>query len=412
MHDPRSLWTLTGIAVRIGQRIGLHRDGEDMNLPVFETEMRRRLWWQIIVLDTRTAELSGSGVSVLAHVWDTKIPLNVNDSDLYPQMKGSPPENTGTTEMIFCMLRYQMGEFFRRSSSASSLGGNWHYLSSPLVSAAEKDKTINEIEQLLEDKFLNYCDLDIPLHFLTSIVARAAVCKMRVLAHHPGKRARGHANMSTVEINLLFTNSLKIIEYDNLALSTKSISRFLWHVDVHFQWLAFVYLLSQLRCRTIGEEADRAWQQVGETYYNRPNIITDSKNALHVAIGNLTIKAWEARVAASSGINKYRCQENRPRFISTLYSRRSAIKEVSMAINPMPGSNATSHPTAFWGQAGYGMTLETSPLLHQNSLSTAPGYLDRSTFDPLVPDDVGPLPNSFSPMDWAQWDDLIRSHEL
>nr|POF22348.1 transcription factor vrtr1 [Quercus suber] len=43
--DPQTFWILTGIAVRMGQRIGLHRDGEDLGLDPFDVQMRRRLFW-------------------------------------------------------------------------------------------------------------------------------------------------------------------------------------------------------------------------------------------------------------------------------------------------------------------------------------------------------------------------------
>lgn len=371
------------------------------------------MWWQIIVLDTQAAELSGSGASVLAHLWDTKIPLNLNDSDLYPQMTESPIEHTGPTEMMFCKLRYQVGEFFRTAKSVSVIGGSWHSLSDLQIPVAEKDKAISEIEKLVEDKFLRYCDPAIPLHLLTSIVARAVVCQLRVLAHHPSRRPGGEGDMSANEINLLFTNSLKTIEYDNLAQSSTNIRRFLWHVDVHFQWLAFVYLLSQLRCRTIGEEADRAWQQVGETFHNRPEIITDSKNALHTAISSLTIRAWEARVAASGGAIQYRGEESLPEFISLLYARRTAIKG-EIAVDSMTSHNLHRQPTSIMRHMEQGTTSESSPTFQQNCMPVTSGYPDSSAFDNLSSDHVGPLPraDSFSPMDWAQWDDLIRNHEL
>ncbi|KAL8634535.1 MAG: hypothetical protein Q9228_007870, partial [Teloschistes exilis] len=58
-YDSHSLWTLTGVALRIAQRMGLHRDGADLKLPPLETEIRRRLWWQILLLEVRAAEFSG-----------------------------------------------------------------------------------------------------------------------------------------------------------------------------------------------------------------------------------------------------------------------------------------------------------------------------------------------------------------
>ena len=59
-HVPNSFWILTGTAVRLGQRIGLHRDSTLTRLSRFETEIHRRIWWRLMALDGQTAELSGA----------------------------------------------------------------------------------------------------------------------------------------------------------------------------------------------------------------------------------------------------------------------------------------------------------------------------------------------------------------
>jgi len=63
-NDARVIWTLTGLVVRIAQTLGVHRDGLHFNLPPFEIEMRRRLWWQICILDVRASEDHGSDPTI------------------------------------------------------------------------------------------------------------------------------------------------------------------------------------------------------------------------------------------------------------------------------------------------------------------------------------------------------------
>ncbi|GAD91684.1 C6 transcription factor domain-containing protein [Paecilomyces variotii No. 5] len=45
-YDSHTYWILTGIAVRIGQRMGLHWDGKRLGLPPFDVQIRRRLFLQ------------------------------------------------------------------------------------------------------------------------------------------------------------------------------------------------------------------------------------------------------------------------------------------------------------------------------------------------------------------------------
>jgi Fungal specific transcription factor domain. len=166
--------------------MGLHRDGTALRLSVFETEMRRRLWWQLIILDSWNGRLSGSGSALTFPHMDTKLPLNVNDSDLYPDMKEIPKEHSGATEMIFCLMRYEVGHFFLRKITASSpFDGHWSTFSNLSKSLAEKDQALDEMERILEQKYLRHCDKSIPLHLATLFVAKAASCAMRLEAHHP-----------------------------------------------------------------------------------------------------------------------------------------------------------------------------------------------------------------------------------
>ncbi|PVH79988.1 hypothetical protein DL98DRAFT_588771 [Cadophora sp. DSE1049] len=47
--DPRAGWTLTRLVIRVAHSKGLHRDGTQLGLTPFETEMLRRLWWQLCI---------------------------------------------------------------------------------------------------------------------------------------------------------------------------------------------------------------------------------------------------------------------------------------------------------------------------------------------------------------------------
>lgn len=51
---------MNGMAVRIAQRMGLHSEAHNKEFPPFEAEMRRRLWWQIVLFDSRIGEMAGS----------------------------------------------------------------------------------------------------------------------------------------------------------------------------------------------------------------------------------------------------------------------------------------------------------------------------------------------------------------
>jgi hypothetical protein len=148
-------------------------------------------------------------------------------------------------------------------------------------------------------------------------MAKSIICTMRIMAHHPRQYPDKGASMSQREKDIVFTESLKEMEYNSLGHSNKAIRGYLWHITSHFQLDAFIYLISELRYRTSGDLVERAWQQIQFSFENRPEMITDTKNSLYYAIGNITLKAWAKREEA---VGSYQVT---PRFISLLRSQRN-----------------------------------------------------------------------------------------
>jgi len=52
-YEARAIWTLTGVAIRVAEGMGMRLDGTLLGLSTFETEIRRRIWWQLKLHDFR-----------------------------------------------------------------------------------------------------------------------------------------------------------------------------------------------------------------------------------------------------------------------------------------------------------------------------------------------------------------------
>lgn len=177
----------------MGQRIGLATDGTHYGLLPFEAEMRRRLWWQIVIVDTRASEVSGAGPALLQYTWNTKIPMNYNDSDLFPDMRTLPPERPGLTEMSYFRLRCEVADYFRKNKYAT-VGEQ----------LPPRDKTADDFEQHLEKDYLAYCDPSIPLHFLSIVMGESALCKIRIGLGHLQSIALHSSDKPQAEKDRLF----------------------------------------------------------------------------------------------------------------------------------------------------------------------------------------------------------------
>jgi hypothetical protein len=279
------------------------------------------------------SKLAGAGLPSWLANFDTKMPLNISDSDLSPGMKESPVEKEGATEMLFCCMRYEVGEAVRRTGGFGETKMGQFYIKNGPDFITEKDKAIDALEARFEERYLRYCDPSIPLHLLAGFMSRTIICTMRLMAHHPRQYPDKGASMPQKEKDMLFSESLKELEIAAEGFSNKLVQGFQWHISVHFQLDAFIYVLSELRYRTTGDQVDHAWRQVEISFENRPEMLNEVKNSLYYAIGNLTLKAWAKREEAG-GIYQGSHQLTPPRFISVLRSRR----KISTPAPPQPNT--------------------------------------------------------------------------
>jgi hypothetical protein len=451
VYDARTNWTLAGVAMRVARGMGLHRDGLGLGLSIFETELRRRLWWQLIVLEGRSAELSGSGRFTGFDMSDTLAPTNVNDEDLYPDMKEPPIPQTRPTEMISCLLRIELSVFFfEKHRQDQKLDIDNMRLVAPWTTSVEhRDAAVHELEQRLEDKFLKYCDPSIPIQFMSIIIGRGAINMMRIMSHHPRKWGL-QEQLPPSERELLWSVSMKLLEGLNMAHSSKSLQRFMWHTRVHFVWQALIFVLNELKSSTLGHEADRAWQEVEEIYRHHPHFIKDYKRPLHVAIGTLCLKAYAQREAALRQSTNGVFPKVIPEYIRQLREQRETgpLRRTTAGPNPavvprtaddngMPVVREESQPSSepdmistttswenimppappvsgsvFPGNTMYnpnvGLGTQLPLPAFQTALPPLPFGADDGILFASEPSLAHDLALADVPLDWAQWDYIMQ----
>jgi hypothetical protein len=296
--------------MRVAQRMGLNSDGTSLGLPPFETEMRRRLWWQLVMIDNRVAEVSGAPSLHATYSWSTHPPSNVNDNDLFPGMRDITVDSDRLTEMLFVSLQCELFEFTRKSQQV--LGS----------STSTKDEAIDAFQSRLESRYLKHCDPSAPVHLFSILTARLGIWKLRMGVFSPRMLPDPRRQMPRDAQDGIFSASLGVLECYNAMLATESVQNFIWYAFTNPPFTAYLHLLCALRTRTNGELADRAWHQLAEHAENREKHDSwdhpQKSGPLRLAIGNLTIKAWEAREMARSHFQPVMPV---PRFISGLRDR-------------------------------------------------------------------------------------------
>jgi hypothetical protein len=153
--DKEYVWSMTGLLIRFATKLGLHHDPADLGLTPFRAEMRRRLWWQIYVLDIRTAEDFDMDPSICEHSFDTGFPANVNDADFDEDTTHGLAGADGRTEMLFTLLRTEVSCAARHIIFTPELASNYPHSN---VSPSERRDLIDQLISKLEQKYFKYCD--------------------------------------------------------------------------------------------------------------------------------------------------------------------------------------------------------------------------------------------------------------
>ncbi|KAH8690216.1 C6 transcription factor domain-containing protein [Talaromyces proteolyticus] len=359
-YDSQTFWVLTGVAVRIAQRMGLHRDGEKLGLPPFDVQMRRRLFYQLLPLEGTACQLSGAEMPTIPVTWDVQSPLNLNDDHIWPGMAEMPEEQKGATEMIFCLLRLRIGTYLSRLGGPSNDTNSWQF-----KDLHEAELAIDETESEIEKKFIRYCDIVNPLHFLAIGSARSGITAMRLRI---GLSKIRNETATNAERRELFQHAQKILDSDTAIYTHPGLQKYRWFVRSFFlwgTWDSLIFVLTSF-CKNydtlLETEKESAWKKVEQIYQSHYEII-DSKRVLHVALRCLTLKAWDIHGSHSLAVE--------PTFIATLQP-----------------SNETGH--------------ENEPTQLRYIFNFAEQLVD------LNPD----IDFDFDPANWLVWDQLIQDHQV
>jgi hypothetical protein len=308
--------------------MGYHRDGEALGLTPFETEMRRRIWWQIISREWTQGAVSGIATpSMLPVGWDTKEPQNLNDADLFPSSTEPPNPREGPTEMAFCLIFHRahkrMAEIqadreTMRGVEAALLGqtpdGKNAAGEIQWTLARFRDLAISIDDELraIESKYVNpkAGNAHVAVHGLRFMMLGSLLPSLTPIEEQP----EWGVEILTPEDNvfkMLVTGHEHACDAYELLLSL----RFEWWLDPHFQTETFAALVAQLCNRPTGSLSERAWRVLTRTF----DLRTDPLKILtqeHKAYAQFILKAWGAREKALVESGQ---PVNRPAFLDRLH---------------------------------------------------------------------------------------------
>jgi len=351
-NGSRASWALLGLPIRLAQALNMHQDGDGTTsrLSPYEAEMRRRLWWQLIVLDIRAAEDRGTNTIIARGSYNTRLPYNIDDAEFGPDTKTPLKDRPGPSDATFSLCAAQSSGLFLYFEHAQGAG--------PVQS---EDDTVRQAQHL-ESLFVKGADPGHVGSYLASVTVRLIILKMWLVMRYPlhprvgkpGSLATGggripatqpptsaseflnprvssqsqsqlqetssaHPPTSTsssispgqrlaaavVSGESTLRTALSIIELHEFMQTGPYSDRFRWWTDTYVQWHPLAVALAELCTQTRGEAVERAWQIVDDVFPRWSGTIADTKRgSLWRPLRKLYKKAKAAREATLAAKGK------------------------------------------------------------------------------------------------------------
>ncbi|KEQ64141.1 uncharacterized protein M437DRAFT_13142, partial [Aureobasidium melanogenum CBS 110374] len=253
---------LVGTAIRLAQCMGLHRDGTTFGLSPVDTHVRRLIWYQICYLDVRTCEATGPRPQIRKDEFDTKLPLNVNDTDL---LLPSPPTEDLPywTDMTLSKLKFECFELIRQ------LWVDMQRMDQKKLTLTSILNRIKKFRATTEAKYSLLVQGNTPKQILAKQMYRAS--SNRALVVILQRYAVGTNYPMPERLRKLLTEACMGTVEAGIAMETRQeLLPWAWYRGAILQYHAAVLLVFEVYSRPEMPEAARIWSSLDWVFETPP----------------------------------------------------------------------------------------------------------------------------------------------
>jgi hypothetical protein len=245
---------IVGMAVRLGECMGLHRDPQEIYaLSPVESHVRRILWFQLCFLDFRTCESQGPRPGIKREDYDTKFPLNINDTDL---LLARPQEaKTKWTDMTISRIHFECTEMQRVI---------WYDRIRIEKKKASLTHVLGKIESFrkaMESKYNPILDIEVPLQKYAQLLMNLMIQRLYVMVLH---RYMNNATQKVPErlVSLTVQSGLHSMESAIAMEKIPELKKWKWYGGAYQQWHIAFLLLSLIYAAPKLPQSERIWNVV------------------------------------------------------------------------------------------------------------------------------------------------------
>ncbi|KAH0594816.1 hypothetical protein MHUMG1_07651 [Metarhizium humberi] len=293
---PQSLSSILGTAIRIAQRMGLHSEATLAKASPLEAEMGRRLWWSLILFDTRIGEMADLHATALLPTWDCRVPLTINDSDIREEMKEAPQVQGKLTDVIFAVCRSELADFVRYTKFHLGFFGPGLRASATTGQEGPEGSEIDAFDTMMEEKYLRYCDPENAIHFMTIWTTRGNIAKYRLVEHH-FRYSGSSLHHAETQRDAALSYALRMLECNTKLMTSPLTKGFIWMVHCYFPFIAYIQIIQHLKWRPMSAQATDAWKIMNDNYHALLEVLSVTDSFFRL-LTNMILQAWEARESA------------------------------------------------------------------------------------------------------------------
>jgi hypothetical protein len=285
---------MLGLAIRIAQRMGIDSEVGNSECEALEAEMRRRLWWALVLFDNRISEISAFHPVMMASDWDCKKPANVSDVGLLSAVKKGPAAAPGYTEAIFAVVRSEIADFirqteFREKRSLQGLASK----TQPKVPHGDADG----LYMMLFRDYLQHGDEHDPLQYMSVWYARGTIAKYTLTSYNTKFSQPNAPPPTQKQRDDALDAAMDMLEADSRLMTADLAAGQRWFTQFHFPMPAYIRITRELQKRPELARARRCWMRMNENYQARfqPEQQEGGDGPLFRLFSTFVLAAWEAR---------------------------------------------------------------------------------------------------------------------
>ncbi|OAG37470.1 hypothetical protein AYO21_08324 [Fonsecaea monophora] len=377
---------IVGMAVRLAECMGLHRDPEAIyGLSPVECHVRRIIWFQLCFLDFRTCESQGPRPGIKREDYDTKFPLNINDADL---LVARPQEAKDKwTDMTMSRIHFECTEMQRvvwydRIRIEKKRASLTHVLSK-----------VESFRKAMEAKYNPILNTEVPIQRYAQLLMNLMVQRMYVMILH---RYLNNSRNKVPErlANLTMQSGLLAMENAVAMERMPELRKWKWYNGAYQQWHIAFLLLSVIYEQPTLRDAERIWNVIDFVF--EPDLSlsrTQRARAIIAAVRDRTAVYRDLRrirvpVSMKDGLDKHRKRSESSKDQGQIDSIDSSLQSSATTSTPPP--NAGRGEMRFSGDQSW--SFDTPATMYVDSKYLPPA--DASHLSQFVSSQISAPPSA------------------